>query len=263
MTAAPLLQTRPSRTPARRRRPRVDTPSPAPQLSVADGERLRVVSLAEAASIPFADFAPVRGISSYEGQAHLTGVYWFRGRRVPYRSVLHRDALRVLEFVGEVQQLCLFPFYVHPGPRQPGRAPDFLARLADGRLRVIDVRRAAHAGQRTTQAELAPTRQACQTLRWDYRLITEPDPQVHINLTWLNLYRRRPLDYERYRDDVLAACGPGAAFDELLEAVDLVALALPVVFHMLWTRELRVALEAPICGDSLITAHGGEVRGGR
>lgn len=201
----------------------------------------------------FEDFEPVCGISSYEGQQHLTGVYCFRGQHVAYRSVLHREVLRILDFDAEVLGVRIFPFYVHAEPGSAGRAPDFLLKLPDGRLRVVDVRRAAVANAGTTQAELRPTREACESLGWEYRLITEPDALVLKNIEWLSLYRREPLDYETYREHLLVACTAGASIDELVADADIPALLQPVLFHMLWKRELRMPLEAPMRGSTSIS----------
>ncbi|WP_084556539.1 TnsA-like heteromeric transposase endonuclease subunit [Couchioplanes caeruleus] len=72
-------------------------------------------------------------------------------------------------------------------------APDYFARLVDGRGLVVDCRPADRIKPRDAAA-FAATHTACELVGWEYRLVDAPEPVLVRNVRWLAGYR-----HPRYR----------------------------------------------------------------
>ena len=92
------------------------------------------------------------------------------------------------------------------------------------------------------------TRQACELVGWEYRLLGAPDQVVTANLRWLAGYRHpRYLDVE-VADRLRAAFAePVALMGGAAAAGDPIA-ALPVLFHLIWRHDLVIDLAVPLRG---------------
>jgi hypothetical protein len=163
---------------------------------------------------------------------------------VGYESWLQRDHLMLLDFDPAVTAVASQPFWLHwhDGRRSRRHAPDFFARLADGTAVVIDVRADDRIEPRDAEA-FEVTARACESAGWEFRRVGAVDPVLAANVRWLSRYRHprcsgSPETVSALRR-AFAASAPllsGAA-----EAGDSLAV-LPVLFHLLWRRELTASL---------------------
>ncbi|MFD4233129.1 TnsA-like heteromeric transposase endonuclease subunit [Streptomyces sp. NPDC058542] len=121
--------------------------------------------------------------------------------------------------------------------------PDYFVRRRDGTGVVLDVRPDDRI-EPEDAVRFAATAAACAMVGWDFERVGVLDPVLAANLRWLSGYR-----HPRVRRDPVAA-ELRAAFARprgLLAGVGAVGdpiTVLPVLFHLLWCRELAVDLEA-------------------
>ncbi|GGK35336.1 TnsA-like heteromeric transposase endonuclease subunit [Nocardia camponoti] len=222
----------------------------------ADRELVRE-RLAEAAGMAFEAVAPVRSIPSFRGQRNNPGLYYSAtvGAHLEYESWLERDEAMALDFDPGVVGYAAQPFWLFwmDGVKQRSHAPDFFARLADRTGVVIDCRPAARIKPRD-QAVFDTTAKACAEVGWSYRLVTGHDPVWLANVRWLAGYRAG-----RFRVEPVASmlrglfARPRPLIEGAQAAGDPVAV-LPVLYHLLWRRELVTDLEIRLEGWSLVTA---------
>ena len=195
---------------------------------------------------------PVRSFPSYKGQRNYPGWFWSAkmGKHVGFESWVERGHLVALDFAPEVTAIVSQPFWLcwrTSAGKTARHAPDFFARLADGGALVIDSRPRDVAGDDDRQA-FAATRRACEMLGWTYAVCGEMDPVVAANQRWIAGYR-----HPRCRDPatearLLEAFGPGLPLMEGAEAAGDPLATLPVLFHLMWRRELAADL-------SLVLSH--------
>jgi hypothetical protein len=218
----------------------------------ADG--CRRVPLSECLDQRFEDAVPARPFRWSRGQAHFPGWWWLAttARHVGYESWLERDHLMLLDFDPAVTAVASQPFWLHwhDGRRSRRHAPDFFARLADGTAVVIDVRADDRIGPRDAEA-FEVTARACEAAGWEFRRVGTVDPVLAANVRWLSRYRHprcagRPGTAGALRRAFASSAPPlaGAA-----EAGDPLAV-LPVLFHLLWRRELTADLGSGPLGAS-------------
>jgi hypothetical protein len=211
-------------------------------------------SLAECGCGRFEDVVPVRSFRWSRGQGHFPGWWWLAttARHVGYESWLERDHLMLLDFDPAVTAVASQPFWLHwhDGRRSRRHAPDFFARLADGSAVVIDVRADDRIGPRDAET-FEVTARACEAAGWEFRRVGTVDPVLAANVRWLSRYRHPRCAGPAGTADALrrafASSAPllaGAA-----EAGDSLAV-LPVLFHLLWLRELTADLGGGPLGPS-------------
>lgn len=232
--------------------------------------------LLEAVGLPFHGILPIRNPSAYRNQRHFSGGYWFSttGALVPAESGMRRTALMLLDFESNVVAVAARPFRLICEARKNERGrrtrtahvPDFFARLACGRGRVVDVIRSnGGTGRAGTRATVEIARAACREAGWEYVLMTDPEEPFLGNLRWLAGYRRRPLDprFAEYAEAVIDACaGAAQPFDELAAVAGSPITTKPVIFHLLWRRVLDVDLHRPLTGRTLVSLGDGSPQEG-
>ena len=212
------------------------------------------VRLAECNGVRIEDAVPVRSFRWSRGQGHFPGWWWLATteRHVGYESWLERDHLMLLDFDPAVTAVASQPFWLHwhDGRRRRRHAPDFFARLADGMGVVIDVRADDRIEPGDAEA-FEVTARACESAGWEFRRVGTVDPVLAANVRWLSRYRHRRCAGRPGTADALrrafarsAPLLPGAA-----EAGDSLAV-LPVLFHLLWRRELTADLGRGPLGPS-------------
>ena len=204
----------------------------------------------DAWAVRFESAAPARRFASYRGQRHFPGRWWTAtvGRHVGFESWLERDHLMLLDFDPRVVGVSSQPFWLTwTGEESKARAhvPDFFVRRDDGSAVVVDCRPV----QRRQPADLAVfevTRQACELLGWEYRLAGTPDAITTANVRWLAGYRHPRHNIAGLSEALRAAfCGPAPLMAGAESVGDPIAV-LPVLFHLLWRRELVVDLSVPL-----------------
>ncbi|WP_433521558.1 TnsA-like heteromeric transposase endonuclease subunit [Nocardia pseudovaccinii] len=220
------------------------------------GDQVRL-PLSDAWSLRLESVSPVRRFAAYRGQRHLSGRWWSATdeRHVGFESWLERDHVMGLDFDPEVVAIASQPFWlfwpVEGGGRYRSHAPDYFARRVDGSAVVMDCRPENRRKPRDLAA-FEMTRQACELIGWEYRLVGTLDPVLVANLRWLSGYRHR-----RYRlGDVadrlgVVFCEP-VGLMEGAEAVGDPIAVLPVLFHLLWRHELTADLSAPLRAATIV-----------
>jgi hypothetical protein len=158
----------------------------------------------------------------------------------------------LLDFDPAVTAVASQPFWLHwhDGRRSRRHAPDFFARLADGTAVVIDVRADDRIGPRDAEA-FEVTAGACESAGWEFRRAGTVDPVLAANVRWLSRYRHprcagRPETACALRQ---AFAGQAPLLAGAAEAGDSLEV-LPVLFHLLWRRELTADLGSGPLGPS-------------
>jgi hypothetical protein len=105
------------------------------------------------------------------------------------------------------------------------------------------------------QAQVCAMEAACAEAGFGYRVLSEPDRQLLVNVRWLAGFRESPPDLDAERTRMLSALAVGAStVCELLEGAHERVLACPVLMHMLWAGEALVDLSEPIGAGSRVWA---------
>jgi hypothetical protein len=217
----------------------------------AGGGRAR---LAECSGTRFEDSVPARSFRWSRGQGHFPGWWWLAttGCHVGYESWLERDHVMLLDFDRAVTAVASQPFWLHwhDGRRSRRHAPDFFARLADGTAVVIDVRAGDRIGPRDAEA-FEVTARACESAGWEFRRVGTVDPALAANVRWLSRYRHPRCAGRPGTASALlqAFASPAPLLAGAAEAGDSLAV-LPVLFHLLWRRELTADLGSGPLGPS-------------
>jgi hypothetical protein len=200
--------------------------------------------------------APVRRAGVYRRQRHMPGL-WFSttvGRFVEYESLLERDWLLLLDFDRDVEWMCEQPLrlsYVKNGQRA-SHVPDLLVWRA-GTPELCDVKSEERLEDPRFLAQVEATGRACAEAGFVYRVLSEPDQQLLVNVRWLAGFRESPRDPDGERGRILSLLWVGASMiAELLAGAVEPALARPVLMHLLWTGEVMVDVTEPISDTSRV-----------
>jgi len=122
-----------------------------------------------------------------------------------------------------------------------------------GSLELCDVKSEDRVEDPDFQAEVRATGLACAEAGFGYRVLSEPDRQLLANVRWLAGFREPPADLDGERARMLAVleAGPSTIADVLSGAIE-VALARPVLMHLLWTGAVIVDVGVPLAHDSRV-----------
>jgi hypothetical protein len=182
---------------------------------------------------------------------------WFSttaGRFLEYESLLERDWMLLMDFEREVDWICEQPLrlrYVVDG-RPASDVPDLLAWRA-GDPEVCDVKSEERVTDPAFRAQVEATRAACAGAGIGYRVLSEPDRQLLVNVRWLAGFRERPPDPDGERARMLSAMAAGSCtVGELLAGAREPVLARPVLMHLLWCGDALVDVTAPIGADTVV-----------
>jgi TnsA endonuclease N terminal len=201
---------------------------------------------------------PVRQAGVYQCQRHMPGL-WFSttvGRLLEYESLLERDWMLLLDFDREVESICEQPLrlrYRKEG-EPASHVPDLLV-WRDGTPELCDVKSEERVARPEFQAQVRATGLACAEAGFAYRVLSEPDPQLLMNVRWLAGFRERPPDPDGERARMLSAMAAGSCtVGELLAGARELALARPVLMNLLWSGEALIELAEPIREHSRVWA---------
>ena len=217
-------------------------------------ERLcKNMPLQELPTIKISDLMHYRRTWTTRKQTHTPGFFWFStlNQHVYYESHLEKRTLLILDFLGNVQAILDQPFALHYDGKS--HVPDFLVRYASGQHSIIDVKmKARQSNEKVTQAFDA-ARNAAEELGWWYEVHGEQDPQYEINLDWLSGFRRPSPRVDQYKTKILQALTPNPLeFGELVKAVGDPLISKPVIFYLLWKKELLLNMNVGISERSVI-----------
>jgi hypothetical protein len=208
------------------------------------------VTPAEAGVVSFETALPVRAFVSYKGQRNYPGRWWSAtaSSHVGYESWLERDHLMLLDFDPDVAAIASQPFWLSwttPAGKTRSHAPDFFARHHDGSAVVIDCR-PLHRIKPKDAAKFDATRQVCDQLGWQYRVVGAPDAIVVGNVRWLAGYRHPRHDQPDVARLLLATFAEPVALMDGAQATGDPIAVLPVLFHLLWCHQLVTDLSLPL-----------------
>jgi hypothetical protein len=184
---------------------------------------------------------------------------WFSttvGRFLEYESLLERDWLLVLDFDPEVESICEQPLRLRyrADGRQASHVPDLLVWRA-GTPELCDVKSAERVGDPGFHAQVEATGLACAEAGMGYRVLSEPDRQLLMNLRWLAGFREPPPDPDGERTRMLSGMVvDGNTISELTSCAVEPTLARPVLMHMLWCGDALIDLAQPIGEDTVVRA---------
>jgi hypothetical protein len=201
---------------------------------------------------------PVRSPGVYRRQRHMPG-HWFSstaGCFLEYESLLERDWMLLLDFDREVEWLCEQPLRLrysrYGGPAS--HVPDLLVWRA-GVPELCDVKSQERLGSEDFRAQVAAMQAACGEAGFAYRVLSEPDRQLLVNVRWLAGFREVPVDVDGERERMRRVLSVGeATIGELLSDAVEGALARPVLMGLLWRGDLVADLSEPISEESRVRA---------
>ncbi len=228
---------------------------------VPHGDEERRLPLSLAWSTPFENMAPVREFSFRKGQRNYAGWYWFATteNHVGFESWVERDQLMLLDFDPDVVGVSSQPFRLHWHDEAAGKTrqhtPDYFVRLANSRVRVVDVR-PDHLIKPEDAEVFKVTAEACEMVGWEFQRVGAVDPVLRANVRWLAGYRHR----RNWNSEI---AGRLVAIDEPLPLMEHAQRhgdplqVLPVLFHLIWNRLLTADLQSTPLGPATLIDKGG------
>jgi hypothetical protein len=226
-----------------------------------DGVRQRE-PLALCWSFPFERAGAVRRFTSRQGQRSFSGLWYFAstGDHVGYESWVERDRLMALDADPDVVAVSSQPFWLcwqGEQERALRHAPDFFVRRRDGTAVVVDVRPDARIGS-DDAVKFAATARACEAVGWGFERVGALDPVLAANLRWLSGYRHQRYHQPDRANQLRRVLARPTPLMKGVTAVGDPLGVLPVLFHLLWRRELQIDLRtAPLSENSLVWVAGG------
>lgn len=202
---------------------------------------------------------PWRRVRSAKGHRHHPGEYASATTRglVVYESRLELARLLLADFdqqvVGIFAQPCRLRARV--GGRWRLHVPDFLLVLADGNVRVVNVKPAERLEDPKIAEALAWPGELIEGHGWQYEIWSGADPVVLANVRFLAAYRRAGVVPD---EDIARAWEVVRDGDPLTVAERRLAVGRPVedvrpaVLALVWSGRLSLDLSRPIDGDSVL-----------
>lgn len=190
----------------------------------------------------------VRAFPSYRGQCNFPGWYWTAtcSELVGYESWVELGHLMRLDADPEVCGLASQPFRLSwrcgGRNRRVSHTPDYFVRHRNGTAVVLDVRPDERI-EPADAAKFAATAAACARVGWCYERVGVLDPVFAANLRWLSGYRHPRVRREVMAEDLRAVFTQPRGLLPGAQAVGDPIAVLPVLFHLLWCREMAVDLE--------------------
>ena len=169
---------------------------------------------------------------------------------VGFESWLERDHVMLMDFDPGITGIASQPFWLHwldERGRPRRHAPDFFARRADGGGVVVDVRPDDRIPAKDAEV-FQVTALACAQAGWEFRRSGTIDPVVRANVRWLSRYRHQRCRREPEAAGLLEAFSAGRPLLAGAAQVGDPVAVLPVVYHLLWRRELSCDLSVLLSG---------------
>ena len=216
--------------------------------------------LGEAWSVPFECGLPVRRFMARKGQRHLSGLWWCAttSGHVGFESWLERDRLMLLDFDGSVSGIASQPLWLRwtgVDGRRVSHAPDYFVRRADGSGFVVDCRPVDRRPERDV-AKFDATESACAQVGWEYQLLGAAEPIVAANARWLAGYRHPRHDVPEIAGVLRQVFATPTELHAGAAAVGDPIAVLPMLFHLMWRRELVVDLAVPLHAGTQVRSAG-------
>ena len=208
----------------------------------------------------FEEALPARPFRFEKGLRSFAGWWYFAtaGAHVGFESWLERDHLMLMDFDPDVRAVSSQPFWLwwRDGVGRSRRhAPDFFARKADGTGVVVDVRPDDRVPERDAET-FAVTASACEAVGWEYRRAGDLDPVLVANVRWLSRYRHQRCLVPGVASVLLEVFAGGRCLFEGAEMAGDRLRVLPVLFHLMWRRQLAADLAVPLGMSTVVHAGG-------
>ena len=208
----------------------------------------------------FEEVLPARPFRFEKGLRSFAGWWYFATTEshVGFESWLERDHLMLMDFDSGVRAVSSQPFWLRwrdGEGRSRRHAPDFFARMADGTGAVVDVRPDDRVPVRDAET-FAVTAEACEAAGWEYRRAGDLNLVLVANVRWLSRYRHRRCLVPGIAAVLVEAFAGGRGLFEGAELAGDRLRVLPVLFHLMWQRQLAADLTAPL-GTSTVVHAGG------
>ncbi|MFF7183003.1 TnsA-like heteromeric transposase endonuclease subunit [Streptomyces sp. NPDC008121] len=180
-----------------------------------------------------------------------------RATEIGYESWVELGHLMRLDFDPDVVALASQPFrlswrYGGQG-RRINHTPDYFVRRRDGTATVLDVRPDDRI-EPEDAAKFAATAMACGRVGWGYERVGVLEPVSAANLRWLSGYRHPRVRREPVAAELRAAFTEPQALLEGARSVGDPIAVLPVLFHLLWLRELNIDLEGELLSAATLVS---------
>jgi hypothetical protein len=149
--------------------------------------------------------------------------------------------LKLLDFSGGLLDILPQPFVLNykAGDATFRHIPDYLVWRAGSPPNLINVKPKKFWDAPKNQQAFASCVTACAELGWSYDTEGEPPPVYLANVTWLAGYRRPPPQLRDFAEPLIQHCMTPNSIGEVIAAVGSPALSRPVLFYLLWTRQLE------------------------
>lgn len=193
--------------------------------------------------------------SNYRGRRNYNGFHWFAGTNdsVWYESLMERSALLLLDFANDIVSIATQPMLMR-FPDGTRHFPDFIAKHADGRQVVYNVKPAAHINDKV-RVQFANTAAMCAAVGWTHEVISLFDPVTTGNIEWVGNFRQdhfAPTAAQRI-DFLSALHSP----QPLRVAAELIGNAawdarIAAVYHLAWQGDITLDLTTPLSNNSLV-----------
>ena len=194
----------------------------------------------------------------HQRQRHMPG-QWFSStvrRFLEYESLLERDWMLLMDHDKEIEWICEQPVRLRyrKNGEPASHVPDLLV-WRNGAPELCDVKSTERLEDPEFLVQIRAMELACAEGGVGYRVLSNPDPQLLVNVRWLAGFRVLPADPDGERARMLSALtkGESTIFRLLLGASE-PALARPVLMHLLWAGDAFVDLSQPIGEESCVSA---------
>jgi hypothetical protein len=184
---------------------------------------------------------------------------WFSttaGRFLEYESLLERDWMLLMDFDRDVEWICEQPLRLHyvKDEQTASHVPDLMV-WRSGTPELCDVKSEERLEDPGFLAQVEATGLACGEAGFRYRVLSEPDPQLLVNVRWLAGFRERPPDPDGERSRMLSVLATGSlTIGELLAGAREPMLARPVLMHLLWAEDALADLSGAIDDETIVRA---------
>ena len=175
-------------------------------------------------------------------------------RYLEYESLLERDWMLLMDFDRDVEWICEQPLRLRyrKDDEPASHVPDLLV-WRSGTPELCDVKSEDRLEDPAFRAQVEATGLACAEAGFGYRVLSEPDRQLLANVRWLAGFREPPADLDGERARMLSALAVGGStIAELLDDAVELALARPVLMHLLWVGEVLVDVTGPMTDASRV-----------
>jgi hypothetical protein len=206
------------------------------------------------------DTLPARPFRFEKGLKSFAGWWYFAttAAHVGFESFLERDHLMLMDFDPAIAAVASQPFWLRwrDGQGQARRhAPDFFARRVDGTAVVVDVRPDDRIPERDAEA-FAMTALACGEASWEYGRRGDLNPVLTANVRWLSRYRHPRCLIPQVASVLLEIFAGERGLFEGAEAAGDRLRVLPVLFHLMWLRQLTADLQGRPLGAATVVSAG-------